>query len=61
LYNWPYDWREVAKEAGFFWVPELKCWRTDKAKRAVGLIKWADEEARTRLLAEFGAKPGEAR
>ncbi len=50
LYNWPYDHNAVVKQAGFYWVPELKCWRTTHSRRAVGFIKWADEEARAKLV-----------
>ncbi len=51
----PYDSSKYPREAGFYWSPEDKCWMTPDGRKAMRLIKFADIDARARLLDKFAA------
>ena len=52
LYHWPYDANAVLKKEGWRWSAERKCWWTDRQDLALGYVRFADEDTRSRLLAK---------
>ena len=57
----PYELREVPKTAGFWWDSRRKAWTTNSASKASGLIKFADREARERILDKLNGAAREQR
>ena len=45
-----YEDRELPKAARFFWDPRRKAWVTSSFRCAAGLLKYADRDARSRIL-----------
>ncbi len=45
----PFEMRFEAKDAGFWWSPELKCWITADKRKAAQLVEYADEAAAEEL------------
>lgn len=51
-----YENREVPKAARFWWDRRRKAWVTTSAKVASGLIKFADKEAKSRILDKLNGR-----
>src|SRR5437899_2828503 len=52
-----YEERFTAKEAGFAWNPDLRCWWTQNPRCAIKLAAYADDELRRELLSAAANLP----